>query len=86
MHDYLLLKFGLMIHPYLWYCKFWVWISLTMLSVLRLASPSQAQVSSMVFSEEKAASEIPSSQGADLMVPELGYLVDLEDIGIEKGW
>ncbi len=80
------LKFGLMIHPCLWYFKFLVWISISMLSVLRLASPSQAQVSSMVFSAEKAASEIPSSQGSELIAPAFGYQLDIEDMGIEKSW
>lgn len=77
-----------MIHPCLRYCQFWVWISLAMLSVLRLASPSQAQVSSIVFSQEKVASEIPSIQGTDRITPGLEYQLDIEDIGIEieKGW
>jgi hypothetical protein len=77
-----------MIHPCLWYCQFWVWISLAMLSVLRLASPSQAQVSSIAFSQEKAASEISAIQGTDRITPGLEYQLDIEDIGIEieKSW
>ena len=78
------LKFGLMIHSCLLYFKLLVWTSISMLSVLKLASPSQAQVSSRVFSPEKATSEIPSSQGSELIAPAFAYLLDIEDMGMRE--